>query len=117
VSEKIKDAVKLGCAVAAAAIWITVACSGNSDEPRTHPVDDTSVSAPAETEVPTADPLQDKFETAWSELDDETRASYCWALDSMTPQELAEVSAELTGQDMGNWERVAIMINEKCSGE
>lgn len=115
-SSKVKDAIGLGCAVVTVAIWIAVGCSGGDDEPRTHPVDDTSVSAPAEIEV-TSDPLQDQFDTAWSELDDETRASYCWALESMTPRELAEFSAELTGQNTDDWEKVAVMINEKCSGE
>lgn len=115
-SVKIKDAIGLGCAVATVAIWVAVACSGGDDEPRLPPVDDTSVSAPVETEV-VRDPLQDQFDTAWSGLDDETRASYCWALESMTPRELAEFSAELTGQNTDDWEKVAVMINEKCSGE
>lgn len=115
-NDRIKDALGLGCAAVTASIWIFIGCSGGDDEPRTHPVDDASVSAPTETEFPD-DSLQDEFETAWSELDKETQASYCWALESMTPQELAEFSAELTGQDAGNWERVTVMINEKCSGE
>lgn len=111
-----KDIFGVACATAAAAIWITVGCSGNDDGPRTHPVDDSTVSAPAEEETP-RDPFQDEFDSAWNSMDQTTRDAYCWSLESMTPEELADFSSEMTGQDPANWRRVADMISAKCAGE
>jgi hypothetical protein len=104
-----KDIFGVGCAVAAVAIWVAVACSGGDGEPRTHPVDEAAASAPVN------DPLQSEFEAAWSGLTPENRDAYCWALESMQPDELAGFSAELAGGDPADWNRVTNMINEKCS--
>ena len=111
---KVKDAIGIGCAVVTAAIWVAVGCSGGEDSAPPPADDDPAV---VQEETPPADPLQDEFETAWTGMDDETRASYCWALESMTPRELAEFSSEMTGQDPADWERVTLMISEKCSVE
>lgn len=112
---KVKDAFGLGCAAATAAIWVAVSCSGGGDDSPPLPADDDP--AVTQEEQAPVDPLQGEFDSAWSGMDDETRASYCWALESMTPQELAEFSAEMTGQDPADWKRVTEMISEKCSGE
>lgn len=112
---KVKDAIGLGCAVTTIAIWVAVACSGSEDSPPPPPADDDP--AVVQEEQPPADPFQEEFDAAWNGMDEETRDSYCWALESMTPQELAEFSAEMTGQDPADWERVTQMISEKCSGE
>jgi hypothetical protein len=112
---KAKDIFGVVCATAAIGIWGFVACSGDDDEPRHIPVDETATSAPVE-EVP-RDPFQDEFDSAWDGMDQSTRDAYCWSLKSMTPQELADFSAEMTGQDPADWQRVADMIQQKCTGE
>lgn len=106
-----KDLFGVGCAVIAASIWIGIAVSDSGD--------DGSHAIPADTavarETDAQDPLQGEFEAAWNGLDLETRDSYCWALNSMEPDELAAFSSELTGGDPADWNRVTEMIKQKCS--
>lgn len=106
---KAGDIFGVGCAAATVAIWVAVACSGGDGEPRTHPAEKAAASAPVN------DPLQAEFETAWDGLKPDTRDAYCWALESMQPDELADFSSELAGGDPADWNRVTSMINEKCS--
>lgn len=106
-SSRAKDLFGVGCAVIAASIWIGIAVTDSGDDgPRDVVAADSNGSG---------DPLQAEFETAWSGLNQDTRDAYCWALESMQPDELAAFSSELAGGDPADWNQVTQMINEKCT--
>lgn len=105
-SGRARDWFGVGCAVIAVSIWIGIVVTDSGDDgPRNVVAADTEGSG---------DPLRDEFEAAWAGLNQETQDSYCWALGSMEPDELAAFSSELTGGDPADWNRVTEMIKQKC---
>lgn len=114
-SSKAKDIIGVICGIITVVLLVAIWWPDQDREPHAIPADDAAnSSAPAGAEHASGDPLRDQFEDEWAGLDTETQDAYCWALESMTPDELAEFGGFMTDADPADWIQVSKMIDEKC---